>query len=138
MSSLLLAIKPRFARAVLDNRKTVEFRRSAPRRSLSPRAVIYASGPVSAVVGFVTISGMREGTVGELLALAADDPMFPEYRAYLTGAKRPCAFELRDCFPLPYPIGLELLGLPKQPPQSWSYLPRNHPAFDYDGASHAS
>ena len=48
--SALMSIRPKFARAILDGSKTVEFRKRALAQDVQ-RVVIYTTSPVQAVVG---------------------------------------------------------------------------------------
>lgn len=50
-TSVLLSIKPKFADAILEGRKTFELRRAVFRNQSVRRIVIYASRPVSRVIG---------------------------------------------------------------------------------------
>lgn len=61
---VLLSVKPRFADAILDGKKTFEFRRAVFRRANVRTVVLYASSPTSKVVG--------EFTVDEVLSLELD------------------------------------------------------------------
>jgi predicted transcriptional regulator len=57
-TSVLLSIKPRFANAILEGTKTFEFRRSIFRSATVSKIIIYASSPVSRVIGEFMIDGI--------------------------------------------------------------------------------
>jgi len=60
-NSILLSLKPGFARLIFDGRKTIELRRIAPRRQ--PRlAFVYETAPSGRVAGFsrsISVQGLR-------------------------------------------------------------------------------
>jgi predicted transcriptional regulator len=57
-TSVLLSIKPRFADAILEGTKTFEFRRSIFRDLEVRKILIYASSPVSLVIGEFVVDGI--------------------------------------------------------------------------------
>ena len=55
-TSVLLSVKPQFARAILDGTKKFEFRRSIFRHEQVRRILLYASSPVQRVIGEFDLS----------------------------------------------------------------------------------
>jgi predicted transcriptional regulator len=120
---LLLSLKPKFAAAMYDGHKKIEFRRVAPRCALPIDALIYETTPIKMITGIVTVRAIVSGsTVARLLALAAwDDPLLPDYARYLAGARRPCALLLQNArrhkaIALSAAVGM------LRPPQSYCYV----------------
>ncbi|MEI9888011.1 MAG: hypothetical protein WDN08_16210 [Rhizomicrobium sp.] len=124
MPALLLSLKPRYAAAIFDGRKRFEFRRLAPRCAAPIAAYVYETMPCGRVTGSVTVTRIVTGSEAELLALLApDDPLLADYRAYLAGARRPCALALARPvrFAAARPLAA-LLGAGARPPQSFCYV----------------
>lgn len=121
---VLLSIKPKFANAILEGTKTFELRRTVFRNPTVRKIVIYASSPVSRVVG--------EFTIGDVLALkpeklweATGDGSGVE-RTFFDEYFRGCevGFALKVHRPRRYaqPLVLkEHFGF-SRPPQSFRYL----------------
>jgi predicted transcriptional regulator len=124
LTSVLLSIKPKFAEAILEGTKTFEFRRAVFRRHTVRKIVIYASSPVSRVIGEFMIDGILALEPRKLWAATAKgagvDRKF--FDCYFSGCK--IGFALRVHRPQRYakPLRLEEhFGLPR-PPQSFCYL----------------
>jgi predicted transcriptional regulator len=123
-TSVLLSIKPRFANAILEGTKTFELRRAVFRSPAVRKIVIYASSPVSLVIGEFMIDGILALEPKKLWAVTAkgtcvDQEFFDEY---FRG--REIGFALKVYSPRRYakPLRLEeLFGL-SRPPQSFCYL----------------
>jgi predicted transcriptional regulator len=70
--SLLLAIKPAFARRLLSGDKTIEVRRKFHRRWEGARAAIYASRPEQALIGEATIEHVQSASPTEVWDMYQD------------------------------------------------------------------
>ena len=124
---LLLSLKPRFAEAILSGEKTIELRRIGPRAQSPIRALLYASGPQSALIGTCWVSGVERdicihelwGRHGPQTAIDND-----EFYAYFSGRQTGSALIIDEPETLPQPVPLTDLrsvdGI--QPPQSFRYL----------------
>lgn len=62
MVTILLPIKPKYANKILNGEKDIEFRKSFPKESVD-KIVIYATAPVSRVVGEVEVVGQIQSTI---------------------------------------------------------------------------
>lgn len=97
----VLPIHPEHAERILNGSKTMEFRRRRLTR-LEPgsRFVLYATAPISAVVGTVRISRIVEDTPARIIAHAAAHGDVRAGRSdYLRGERAVC-YHLED--PIPF------------------------------------
>src|SRR3981081_3023563 len=124
-TSVLLSIKPRFADAILEGTKTFEFRRSIFRDLEVRKILIYASSPVSLVIGEFVVDGilaLEPKVLWQFTAKGAgiDQQFFDDY---FRGRK--IGFALKVHFPKRYakPLRLEKDFGIWRPPQSFCYLP---------------
>ena len=69
MSAMLLSIKPKYAKVILEGKKQYEFRKSRPKDGVD-RIIFYASAPQKEVVGEALIDEILEGTPKEIWELA--------------------------------------------------------------------
>src|SRR4051794_8665524 len=90
---VLLSVRPRFAASLLDGTKTVEVRRRRVRVPDGAVCLLYASSPMRALVGAITVSTTESASAEDLWsrhghAMGLDRK---EYDEYLEGAANPCA-----------------------------------------------
>ena len=120
-------MRPRFAAALLDGSKTVEVRRRRAHIADGAICLVYASSPVSALVGAIRIRTTdtdRPDSLwtrwGNLMALKR-----VEYDTYLTGSARPCAIIVSAAVAFPHAISLHELRRRHHAfvtPQSYRFL----------------
>ncbi|HWV48106.1 MAG TPA: ASCH domain-containing protein [Microbacterium sp.] len=124
--ALLISVKPRYARAILEGRKTVEVRRRFPEVPPGTTVVLYSSSPERAVLGTVRLKQtitVPSDRVWEMHSSAIDiaEDALGEY---LEGAEDSTLLEVEDPQTWARPVSLTslraLLGL--EPPQSFRYL----------------
>ena len=123
MSNILLSIKPKYAELILSGKKSIELRKSAPRREVE-WIYLYVTAPVKKIVGRVRIMNfirVDENTKYPLTdyrnVCVNDDKEFVDYvgdKAYYLwyidhSYRQRCSMELSE-FNL------------KHPPQSWCYV----------------
>ena len=120
---VLLPIKPRYARPILDGLKRVEFRKRRFARDPS-HVVVYASSPVKKVVGFFEVSDLEAAPVQDLWeryesggAIRAGD-----FFAYYGDGREGFAISVGRVTVLEKPLGLAELGLGERPPQNYAYV----------------
>jgi predicted transcriptional regulator len=123
-TSVLLSIKPKFADAILEGTKTFELRRAVFRRPRVRKVIIYASSPVSCVVGEFLIDLILELEPKELWAATANGAGVERkfFDEYFRGCK--IGFALKVHNPRRYPKPLQLtehFGVSRAP-QSFCYL----------------
>lgn len=123
---LFLSVKPRYARAILEGRKTIEVRRRFPSVPAGTVVVLYASSPERAIIGTVRLKEMIRIDPSEVWAAYANDIEIDERSldAYLDGAPESTLLEVESpetwARPVPLSVLRETLGF--EPPQSFRYL----------------
>lgn len=123
-ATVLMSIKPRFARAILAGTKPYELRRFVPRFAAGDRVLVYASSPERQVVGAFEVGRVESGTPRQVWAAIGEERSgLPAsgFFAYLSGATRCAAIEVlrpRPCAPF---------ALPLRPPQSYQFLHPGRP-----------
>jgi predicted transcriptional regulator len=131
--TILLALKPRFAEAILSGTKTVELRRQ--RVALKPGAavLIYASSPVMAILGTARVQNVERGSTEEIwLRYAARVGLAKtEYDAYMADVESVSAISLEEPSFLDRPITLRQLRgeQPFHPPQSYCFVSSSSPGI---------
>ena len=129
--AIFLAIRPRFANAILAGTKTVVLRRTPPRIETPTTAYLYASSPTRAVIGICRITRIESMGVEQLWRKhrAATGVTRAEYVAYFEGNSDAHALLIEDATFLRVPVSLRSLrerwdGF--HPPQSFRYLDTAH------------
>jgi predicted transcriptional regulator len=99
--SLLLAVKPEFARRILSGEKTIEVRRKFHRRWQGARVAIYASRPERALIGEATIENVQSASPAEVWDLHQDHIgcSRDEFEAYTGTTEYVFAIALSDVTP---------------------------------------
>jgi predicted transcriptional regulator len=119
-------IQPHWVRLIASGVKRLEFRRKWPRLKAPYRAVVYASGPISAIVGLMDISQVHTGPPSymcELLASFGGPESADEIREYFARVHEGAALEIARYITLERPLQLqELRRMSFRPPQSFVYL----------------
>jgi predicted transcriptional regulator len=119
----LFSIHPRYAQAILDGSKQVEFRRQGLSDDVT-HVVIYATSPVQEVVGMFEVAGVDKMSptrawkqyhhVGGIEKTAFERYYTSADHAFVIRVRNPHAFET--------PFGLADLDEGLRPPQSFMYL----------------
>ena len=122
MSTMLLSIKPKYAKVILEGKKQYEFRKSKPKDGVT-RIVFYASSPQKQVVGEATIDEILEGTPKEIWEIAKTAAGITKkfYFSYYAGKEKAIAYKLKDVVVYDTPKELSDSGI-SQAPQSFVYL----------------
>lgn len=124
---VLLSVRPRFSRGLLDGSKEVELRRQSLR--VGPGAIIalYEAAPTKAMAGFVLVKAVHEASPEEVWRRLGRRTLVSrdEYTAYFDGCKRAFAIEVGDALRIAEPVSLGSLrrrcpGF--MPPRSFRYL----------------
>jgi predicted transcriptional regulator len=123
--TILISIKPWFARPILEGRKRFELRRFVPRFAEGDLLLIYASSPEQRVIGSCLVGDMSSGSpaqVWEAIGGPSSGIEAGGFFAYLGGCKRCAAIEVLEPRALdpPHP-------LPFRAPQSYLFLRADDP-----------
>lgn len=123
---VLMPIQPQYANPIIEGRKKVEFRKTRFRTPPS-HVVIYASSPVSSVVGYFEVTHVETAPVETLWekysavgCIGEDD-----FVAYYGERNEGVVLGVGDVVVLAEPILLADLGLSSRPPQSFCYVQRD-------------
>jgi predicted transcriptional regulator len=127
LPDIIMSLRPRYARLILEGRKTIEFRRRFSRRHVGARVLFYVSSPVqafqfTATIGAVHCSFPRELWVAHHCNGGVDEGTFD---AYFAGASHGYALALQEVRPLSRALRLAdaLVRCPElMPPQSYKTL----------------
>lgn len=128
MPDMIMSLRPRYARLILEGRKSIEFRRRFSRRHVGARVLFYVSSPVQAYQFTATISAVRCSSPRELWVAHHRDGGVDEgtFDAYFAGAPHGYALALSKVRPLSRAVRLAdaLETCPElKPPQSYRTLP---------------
>lgn len=128
MSSILLSIRPEYAKKIFNCTKTVELRRVRPRLlNKGDLVVIYVSSPKQAVVGSFKVDSIVEKPTPDLWEEVKDIAGISreEFYDYYKGVKVGVGIFFKDFRRFSQPVELHRLRnkLPDlKPPQSFRYL----------------
>ena len=122
MSTMLLSIKPEYAKVILEGKKQYEFRKNRPKNDVK-RIVFYASSPQKQVVGEAAIDEILEDTPQRIWRIAKSAAGITKgfYFSYYNGKSRAIAYKLKDVEIYDPPKSLSDFGI-NQAPQSFLYL----------------
>lgn len=122
MSTMLLSIKPEYAKVILEGKKKFEFRKNKPQKKVD-RIVFYASFPQKQVVGEATIDEVLEGTPAEIWEIAKTAAGITKkfFFSYYAGKSVAIAYKLKQVKVFKQPKKLSDFGISKAP-QSFIYL----------------
>jgi len=122
-----MSLRPSFWNLLQFGEKTVELRRRGPALAAPFRVVVYASAPVSAVVGTFVVTEATESDTETLWASLGGKTGIarPAFEAYFAGATKPMALHISDVEPLSTAVPLAALRTVLGrgwPPQSYRYI----------------
>jgi predicted transcriptional regulator len=125
--AVLMSIKTRFVRSILNGSKTHELRRKVPRDAAGMRVFIYSSGVDRAITVHAEVSEVAAGTPEYIWRKYADvlGVTKEEFHEYFDGTDVAYAIRLDKVTPSQKPVSLEQMRNEHQlePPQSWRYIP---------------
>lgn len=126
IAGVLVSLKPEFATAIAEGRKTVELRRRFPSVDPGVWLVIYVTQPVGAVVGMARIEDVRLASVNTLWRRFRGDVAISKSRfdIYFASQERGFAVLLGEYHPVVPVAASQLTTLIPNftPPQSWRYV----------------
>lgn len=136
---VVLSLRPRFADAILNGDKSVELRRTRLAAAPGVLFILYASAPVSAVVGTATLAYSETDSPDRIWTRHGRRAGVTraEFDTYFAGASFATALVVALPARLPRPATLDelrrLSGF--RPPQSYRYLTDDDPQILHDFAS---
>jgi predicted transcriptional regulator len=120
-----MAIRPQFARLILNGKKKVEFRKTRLASDVS-HVLIYATVPLKEIIGFFEVNRIQEGVPDDLWKIYQDVAGIEEqvFRRYYGSAPRGIAIEVGRVFVLSKPVPFKRIAgkLKATAPQSFRYL----------------
>lgn len=124
---MLLAIRPKYAEAILEGQKKVEFRKRGFSRRIS-HVVVYSTKPVGRVIGVFGVGAIDEGPPQKLWAKYKRVSGLSEsqFFDYYSGALHGVAINIAGTWRLDRPMELGELGEGLSAPQSFAYLSDDH------------
>ncbi len=122
MSTMLLSIKPEYAKVILEGKKQFEFRKNRCRADVT-RIVFYASSPQKQVVGEAEIAEILEDTPANVWKQAKNAAGVSKkfFDSYYAGKTTAIAYRLKNVQVYDEPRTLESYKI-KNAPQSYVYL----------------
>lgn len=126
MKIILLSIKPKFAHAILEGRKKVEYRKSIPKGMKDGIAVIYSSFPEKKIIGEFRFDSILENTPDKIWEHTknvggVEKEFFDEY---FENKSKAFAFVVSAIQIYDNPKQLSEFNISKAP-QSWMYIDKN-------------
>jgi predicted transcriptional regulator len=119
---ILLSIKPEFAEKIFSGDKRYEFRKRIFRRDVVT-VIVYASAPISQVVGEFDIEHLLHAELGQLWLQTEEFAGISKdyFDAYF--GTNSCGYAIKVKNPREYSVPFDLCEMyPSQPPQSFIYL----------------
>jgi predicted transcriptional regulator len=119
---VLLALHPIHANAILEGRKTAEFRRSKIPAD-AKRVVIYATAPIMQVLGYATVAGFKQASPATIWRNYREQGNVTKafFDDYFTGAPQARCYLLKSPKRFKTALSLEVFGV-SAPPQSFVYV----------------
>jgi predicted transcriptional regulator len=133
-ATVLISIKPHYARLIESGQKRVEFRRRFPKELIGGRAIFYVSSPARRIELTARITTVHRAAPRELWRefAAIGGTMRGDFDAYFSDAREGVALVLDEVQALRPAIALDDQRLKKmdfRPPQSLTVLPSTSPLF---------
>jgi len=121
---VLLSIKPRYVKSIIDGEKRYEFRKSIFKHPDISRVYIYASSPVKMIVGSFEIGDILVDRPADLWENVKDYAGIDnrDFFDYFAGKSRAFAIEIQDLQEFPDPIDPRETIPGFVPPQSYCYV----------------
>ena len=128
MVNALFSIKPSYAKEILCGSKRVEYRKKRCKQEIG-RIFIYATKPIAAIVGEVTVVGILSQPPSVLWESTQECSGISKeaFFQYFEGCPTAYAYQLKCAIEYKKPIPLRAVGI-STPPQSYCYLSENQVA----------
>ena len=119
---VLLSIKPEFVEQIFNGNKKYEFRRTIFKNKGITKVIIYASAPISRIVGEFDIEEILTDNVNELWNITKEFSGINKEYFYKYFSKKDSGFAIKIKSFKKYETPLNISSLGKKPPQSFLYL----------------
>lgn len=121
--AIVFSIKPHYAEMIFSGIKGFEFRTTKCLRNVE-KAYVYATSPLSAIIGEFRIKSILESNPKEIWGLTKNRAGITkeEYEKYYTGRTKAIAYEICCAKKYREPISLNKFGISRAP-QSYLYIP---------------
>ncbi|NIA71206.1 ASCH domain-containing protein [Pelagibius litoralis] len=136
----LISIRPEYVEAIIEGRKTVEFRRRNLKLAPNSRLWIYSTLPTAAVTAVAVVTGVDSGAVNAIWRRHGKRGSIgkADFNRYFLGVDRAFAIEIKCVSVLSNGIDLSSLRTVVdgfQPPQTYVRVPQGHPFLPlFEGA----
>jgi predicted transcriptional regulator len=132
LTGVLLSIKPKYVRAILDGTKQYEFRKQIFRDRSRETIFIYSSSPEKKIVARFRIGKIVEGTPDYLWEEFWDVSGIsePEFFEYFSGKNNGFAIRIEDLEEFAEPVDPYTMFERFVPPQSFCYV--DNPVMRFD------
>lgn len=122
MSTILIPIKPEYAYRIFNGEKKYEYRRKLPKKPVF-KMYVYATSPVKAVIGEVTVIRKLEAKPADLWELTKDEAGISaeKYEEYFKNHNKAYAYKLGKTTLYPSKKTLADYGITRAP-QSYTYV----------------
>ena len=119
----LLPIHPKYANAILDGIKKVEFRKRLFKRDVN-KILIYASHPIMSLVGYFDVDMITETTPNQAWIKYGTQGCIDKeaYAVYYSGADKAVAIGIKKAVKFDKPVKLSTIDSNITPPQSYRYI----------------
>ncbi len=123
-TSVMLSIKPRFAEQIFCGSKHFEFRRRLFANRSVKKIVVYATSPISRVIGEFEIEDILELGIDQLWEETKEFSGIPKeyFEAYFCGRETGYAIKIGKTHTYEIPLELEAHFNVKRAPQSFVYV----------------
>ena len=121
-----MSIHPSYAEAIVSGRKRAEFRKR-PLAADVDVVLIYATAPVSAIIGWFTVRGTLKTKPENIWRLLHDlgEICWSDFAAYYSGCDEGVALLVGETGRLTKPVALSEIHPSPATPQSFNYLSGN-------------
>lgn len=119
----LFSLKPHYAHAIMEGRKSIEVRRGCIRQAITSM-VVYATKPEGVVFGTVNVAKIEHFIAEDFrrFLILRRDPIEADYLRYVSGAKWVTVLHLANPRRLVRPMSLEELAPGLRATQMWCRL----------------
>lgn len=124
---VLMSIKPKYANAIFEGTKRVEFRKQPFKRPVS-HVIVYSSSEDKRILGYFTLGETDVGNPRTLWKRyrRVGAIKYADYEAYFGTRNLGVAFHVEEVCPLAKPISLSRLKRNLKAPQSYCYIPEKY------------